>query len=91
MEDDGYKQFHNLRQFLAILDSRTNRNADLRPKTARNSDLLSVVYGQPIKEFKQPSFNVVENVRFLRITLPLRKSFKTKFALKLLETAAFAT
>ena len=54
MEDNGYKYFHKLTQFLTTLISRGNCSIDLIPKNVKNSDFLSLLYRKPVREIRKP-------------------------------------
>ena len=46
MEDYGYKNIHKLPQFIATLNSRRNSSIDMRPKTVKNCDFVSILYSK---------------------------------------------
>ena len=49
MEDYGCKYFHQLPQFIATMNSRTNRSIDMKPNHVRNSDFMSILYSKPLR------------------------------------------
>ena len=46
MEDFGYKYIHKLPQFITTLNSRRNSSIDMRPKTVKNCDFMSILYSK---------------------------------------------
>ena len=50
MEDNGYKYFHKMTQFVTTLNSRRNCSIDLTPKNVKNSDFLSILYSKSQRE-----------------------------------------
>ena len=63
IEDKGYNYIHNMSQFLTTLTSRRNCSVDLLPKNVMNSDILSVLYSKPLREFRKPKFKAEDRVR----------------------------
>ena len=63
MEDNGYKYFHKLTQFTTTINCRRNCKIDMIPKSAKNSDFLSILYSKPPREFRKPKFNVGDRDR----------------------------
>ena len=91
MEDHGYKYFHKLPQFVTKLNSRLNCTVGIKPKKVENSDFMSVFYGQPIREFKQPKFTVANKVRISKIDLHFRKGYKPQFTDEVFQIVAIAS
>ena len=58
MEEHGYKYIHKLSQFVKILNSRKTRIVNMVPNEVKNSDFMSILYGQPIREFTLPNFTI---------------------------------
>ena len=62
MEDFGYKYIHKLPQFVTTLNSRQNSSTDMRPKTVRNCNFLSILYSKLLREYKKPAFKTSDRV-----------------------------
>ena len=90
MEDHGYKNIHKLPQFVTTLNSRTNRSVGIKPNKVENSDFIHVLYGQPLREFKQPRFTIGDKVRISQIDLSFRKCYK-KFTDEVFRIVAIAS
>ena len=88
MEDNGYKYFQKLTQFITTLNSRRNCSIDLIPKNVKISDFLSILYSKPLREFRKPMFKVGDRVRILKYDLPVRKGYKPQFTKKVFEIVA---
>ena len=91
MEDFGYKFIHKLPQFITTLNSRRNSSIDMKPKTLRNCDFMSILYSKHLREFKKPTFRIGDRVRISKYDLPFRKSYKPQFTREVFETVANAT
>ena len=91
MEDNGYKYIHKLTQFVTTLNSRRNCSIDLIPKNVKNSDILSILYSKPLREFMKPKFKVGDRVRISKYDLPLRKGYKPQFTKHVFELVAFSS
>ena len=91
MEDFGYKYIHKLPQFITTLNSRPNSSIDMRPKTVKNCDFLSILYSKPLREFKKPTFKIGDRVRISKYDLPFRKGYKPQFTREVFEIVAIAT
>ena len=76
MEDNGYKYIHKLTQFVTTLNSRTSCSIDLIPMIVKISDLLSILYRKPLREFTKPKFESGDRVRISKYDLPFRKGYK---------------
>ena len=63
MKDNGYKYIHELTQFVTTLNSRRNCSIHLIPKDVKNSDILSILYSKPIRDFRKPKFKTGDRVR----------------------------
>ena len=63
MEDFGYKYLHKLPQFITTLKSRGNSSIDMRPNTVNNCDFLSILYSEPLREYKKPTFKIGERIK----------------------------
>ena len=62
MEDFGYKYIHKLSQFITTLNSRRSNSIDMRPNTVKNCDFMSILYSNPLREFKKPTFKIGDRV-----------------------------
>ena len=91
MEDFGYKYIHKLPQFIATLNSRRNSSIDMRPNTVKNCDFMSILYSNPLREFKKPTFKVDDRVRISKYDLPFGKGYKPQFTREVFEIVAIAT
>ena len=83
MEDFGYKYIHKLPQFIITWNSRKNSSIDMRPKTVKNCDFMSILYSKPLREFKKPHSKLVTECEsqsktcfFAKVT---SRSLKEKF------------
>ena len=72
-EDNGYKYFHKLTQFVTTLNSRRNCSMELIPKNVKISDFLSILYSKPLREFRKHKFKVGDRVCISKYDLPSRK------------------
>ena len=79
MEEHGYKYIHKLSQFVKILNSRKTRTINMIPNKVKNSDFMSTLYGQPIREFTPPKLAIGDKVWISKIDLPFRKGYKPQF------------
>ena len=91
LEDNGYKYFHKLTQFVTTLTSRRNCSIDLIPKNVKNSDFLSILYSKPLREFRKPQFKIGDRVRISKYDSPFRKGYKPQFTQKVFEVAAISS
>ena len=91
IEDYGYKYIHKLPQFITTLNSRRNSSIDMRPNTVKNSDVMSSLYSKPVREFKKPTFKIVDRLRISKYDLPFRKRYKPPFTREVFEFFAIAT
>ena len=91
MEEHGYKYIHKLSQFVKILNSRKTRTINMIPNKVKNSDFMSILYGQPIREFSPPKLAIGDKVRISKIDLPFRKGYKPQFTEEIFEIVALAS
>ena len=91
MEDFGYKYIHKLHQFITTLNSRRNSSIDKTPNTVKNSDFMSILYSEPLREFKKPTFKIGDRVRISKYDWLFRKGYKAKFTREVFEIVAIAT
>ena len=61
------------------------------PNKVMNSDFMSILYGQPLREFTPPKFVVGDKVRISKIDLPFRKGYKPQFTEEIFEIVALAS
>ena len=73
MEDYGYKYIHKLPQLITTLNSRRNSSIDMRPNTVKNCDFMSILYSEPLREYKKPTFKIGDRVRISKYDLLFRK------------------
>ena len=79
MEEHGFKYIHKLSQFVKILNSRKICTINMVPNKVKISDIMSTLYGQPIREFAPPKFTKGDKVRNSKTDLPFRKGYKPQF------------
>ena len=91
MEDNGYKYFHKLTQFVTTLSSRRNCSIDLIPKNIKNSDFLFILYSKPLREIRKPQFKIGDRVRISKYDLPFRKGYKPQFTQEVFEIVAISS
>ena len=91
MEDFGYKYLHKLTQCITTLNSRRYSSIDMRPNTVKKCDFMSNIYSKPLREFKKPTFEVGDRVRFSKYESPFRKSYKPQITREVFEKVASAT
>ena len=91
MEDYGYKYIHKLTQFIATLNSGKNSSIDMRPNTVKSCDIMSILYSRPLREFKKPTFKIVDRVQISKYDLSFRKNYKPQFTREVFEIVAIAT
>ena len=91
MEEHGYKYFHKLSQFVKILNSRKTRTINMTPKKVKTFDFLSILYGQPLREFIPPELGIGEKVRISKFDLPFLNGYKPQFTEEILEIFALAS
>ena len=91
MEVFEYKYRHKLPQFITTLNSRRNSSIDMRPDTVKNCDSMSILYSDPLREYKKPVFKAGNRVRISKYELPFRKGYKPQFTREVSEIVAIAT
>ena len=91
MEEFGYKYIHKLPQFITTLKSRRNSSVDMKPNTVRNCDFMSILYSQPLRKIKKPTFRIGDRVRISKCDWPFRKGYKPQFTREVFEIVAIAT
>ena len=90
MEDYGYKYIHEFPEFIATMNSRNNRSIDMKPNHVKNSDFMSILYSEPLREYKKPKSGIGDKVRISKYDLPFRKGYKPQFTQKIFEIVASA-
>ena len=85
MEDNGYKYFHKLTQFVTTINSPRNCSIDMIPKNVKNSDILSILYSKLLREIRNPQFKFGDRVRISKNDLPFRKGYKPQFTKEVFE------
>ena len=88
MEDNGYKYIHKLTHFVTTLNSRKNCSIDLIPKNVKNSDFLSILYSEPLREFRKHKFKIGDRVR-ISMYDGFRTGYKPQFTQENFQTVAF--
>ena len=63
MKEYGYKINQKLTQFVATLKSGIICSIDVIPKNIKNSDILSILYSKPLREYKNPNFKIGDRNR----------------------------
>ena len=58
MEDYGYNYIQGLPQSIATMNSRNNRSIDMKPNHGENSDFMSILYSQHLREYKKPKLGI---------------------------------
>ena len=91
MEDNGYKFFHKLTQFVTTLSSRRHFSIDLIPKNVKISDFLSILYSKPLREFRKPKFEIGDRVGISKYDLTFRKDYKPQFTKEIFEIVAISS
>ena len=91
MDDNGYRYFHELTQFVTTLNSRRNCSVDFLPKNVKHCDILSNLYSKTLREFRKPKFKIGEGVRISKYDLPFRKGYKPQFTQEVFEIVAISS
>ena len=91
MEDFRYKYTDQLPQFITTLNSRQNSSIDMRPNTVKNCDFMSILYSNPLREYKRPVFKTGDRVRISRYDLLFVKVYKPQITRGVFEIVAIAT
>ena len=91
MEACGYKYMLERPEFITTLNSRRNSSIDMRPNTVKNCDFMSILYSEPLRESKKPTFKTGDTVRISMYDLPFRKGYKPQFTREVFEIVSIAT
>ena len=86
----GYKYIQKIPQFLATMNSRNSRGIDMKPNHVKNSDLTSILYSKPLREYKKPKFRIGDRIRISNYDLPFRKGYEPQFTQEISEIVAIA-
>ena len=63
----------------------------MKPNLLKNSDFKSILYSQPLREYKKPKFGIGDRVRISKYDLLFRKGYKPQFTQEFVEIVAIAT
>ena len=63
----------------------------MKPGNVKNSDIMAVLYSEPIRDFNKPKFKVGYRVRISKQDLPFKKGCKPLFTNNIFESVALAT
>ena len=85
MEDNGYKYIH---KFVTTVNSRRNCSTDLITENVKNSDFLSILYSNPLREFRKLKFENADRVRISKYDLPSIEGYKPQFTKGVSETVS---
>ena len=88
MEDNGKRHIHKLTHFVPTPKSRRNCSIDLIAKDVKNSDFLSILYSNPLREYREPKFKIGDRVRIFQHDLPFTKGYKPQFTKKVFQIVA---
>ena len=78
-ENKGYKYIHNLTHIVTTLNSRRNCSTDFIQKNVMNSDFMSILYSNPLRELRKLNFKIGGRVPISSYDLPFRKVYKSQF------------
>ena len=79
IEDYRYNYIHKLPHFVTTLNSRKNCFINFEPKDVKSSDFLSILYSNPLGEFRKPKFKTGDEFHITKYYLPFRKGYKPQF------------
>ena len=88
MEDNGYEYINKLTHFVTTVTSRRKCSIDLIPKIVKNSDFLSILYSETLREFRKPKLELGNRVRISKYDLPFSKGDKPEFTRKVVGIVA---
>ena len=63
----------------------------MRPNTATNCDVMSILYSKLLPEDKKPTFKIGKRVRVSKYDSPIRKGYKLQFKREVFEIVTIAT
>ena len=63
MEVYGFKYIQKLPQFVAKMNSRSNRIIDMKPNHVKKSYFMSILYSKPLSDSKKPKFGIGDRIR----------------------------
>ena len=61
------------------------------PKNVKSSDILSILYNKPLREFKKPKFEIGDRVRISKYDLPFKKGYTPQFTKEVFEINAIGS
>ena len=73
MEDYGHNDMHKLTQVITALNSKRNSSIDIRHKTVKNCDCISILYIKPFREHKKPTFKIGDREQNSKYDKPFHK------------------
>ena len=68
-----------------------NCSIDLTPKNVENSDFLSILYSQPLREFRKPKLNFGDRVRISKYDITFRKGYTPQFTKEVFEIVTISS
>ena len=63
----------------------------MRPNIVKNCDFMSILYSEPLREFKKPTFIIGDRVQIAKYDLPFCNGYKPQFTREVFEIVAIAT
>ena len=63
----------------------------MRPNTVKNCDFVSILYSQPLRQYKKPTFKTGDRVRISKYDSPFCKGYKPQFTPDVFEIVATET
>ena len=91
LEDNGYKYFHKLTEFVTTLISRRKCSIDVIPKNGKSSDFLSILNSKPLRDFRKPKYKIWDRVRISKYDLPFVKGYKPQFKQEVFKIVTFSS
>ena len=91
MEDNGYRYIQKMTHLVKTLSSRKNCSIGLTTKNVKNSDVLSIMYSKPLRDFRKPQFNKGDRVRISMYDLPFRKGSKPQCTQEFFQNVAISS
>ena len=88
MEDYGYMYIHRLTQFVTTLNATRNCSIDLKQTNSEDSYFLSILYSEPLWEFKKLKVKIGDSFGISNYDLPSRKGYEPQFTEDALEILA---
>ena len=91
IEDYGYKYNHDLPEFIATMNSRNNRSIDVKPNHVKISNLMSILYSKPLREYEKPKNGIRDRDRICKYDTPFRKGYIPQFTQQVFEIVFIPT